>query len=356
MQPSTIVLNSKSFANRPSAWSCGIGHTKDFCSVENAASSEPTSGSPVPRLRRPECRQVHLCDLARDITCFVEHDLSEAARSNGQLVPSEEGLTHWIVREMYAHSRGYGGSGLWVRQISRAEEARIGADLELWFWDKKTGRATGWLVQAKRLYQDKKRHPTPNFAALRHTVNNQSTRTRPLQASLLADAAKTSPGLHPMYWFYAWHDQDSPTCRSAPRCRCGPIGSDQALTVAHADPILRLLGQTKSNSWHTVIASGATGARTLIDFWCDQSGNSDIIGAIGNASRSMAYSPNGGRDADGLGDPIGRLPSYAAELVGDAITDDGTTRGEEASTTARSLSDGDTRHVNMDEVRPLTTR
>lgn len=98
-----------------------------------------------------------------------------------------------------------------IVKTSAAEEARTGADLELWVGSHRLGWLA-FLIQAKRIDYARQTYPT---------LNHQIAGSRRSQFDVLREHARRH-GLFPLYWLYnAWPDR----ARGCPRGWIGDVRS-----------------------------------------------------------------------------------------------------------------------------------
>ena len=254
-----------------------------------------------------------LCRLGTEMTAEVHGTLGRAVRSHGRRQLSEEHVTYRLLDLL--DDAGADGAPVWIRDFGRTAEAANGADLELWFWDRVTNLATGWLIQAKRLYPPTSGGSSPTFDQLEHSVGG-----RP-QADLLIEATKHTPGLSPVYWLYGWDFEIRTSCSGRQGCKCTPYGLDNTLLVASASWIQSRPGKT----WHRVVSAGGPKVESLRRLLCNNAGS---VRGLAERVNALANSRSGSRPvADGLPWYVGELvdPQFAVDQEADGRPSAGST-------------------------------
>jgi len=241
-----------------------------------------------------------MCDLADEMQKATSETLGGAAASGGRRQLSEEAVTHKLLDLVDASGRI--GRPVWIRDFGRASEGANGADLELWFWERGSDLATGWLVQAKRLSPPETPGSSPKFNELAHRVRGR------LQSDLLITAAAKVAGLMPVYWLYSWDFSTRRPCLGKMKCKCTPTNFDDALLVTHASTVASTLG----SSWHNVVIANGLAVESLRRLWCHSSNS--VVG-LGLMMRDLMLAASADNRVDNRAWFVTGLPPYVSALV-----------------------------------------
>lgn len=199
----------------------------------------------------PKCCGLHygdLCELSFASTHLVGKQLQAAYESQRMLQPSEEALTYSLVRLI----RDWSGTASLVTagEVTKAEEANNGADLEVWLKDSTVRVSEAWFcwrIQAKRSNLDLGKQKVERMD---HMVGAD------FQCDLLISGSNAESNVLPVYWIYSLADAG-----------IQPLHVVPAERIAHRVHWRKAGNVNRPPHWSS-LANVADDGWPLCDLWC----------------------------------------------------------------------------------------